>query len=93
MGDIRIRVIYETEGDVVFVYSHQNGAGRPEFIALDVPRSKANTVARSMNFLAPRTIMHGQNVHSHGLYLITNLVEGHRKASLLQTHARCPRRS
>jgi len=55
-------------------------------IALSVPRAKISSIYTVMNFLADRTIKHGQTVS--GLdFTILNEIEGAEKMRLLNTHA------
>jgi hypothetical protein len=64
-GGIQLRATFNPDEAIGFVYSYNNGRGKPEFLALNVPRSKANKVAGTMNFLANREVQHGQVVESN----------------------------
>jgi hypothetical protein len=52
MEDIQICAVFNDGDDIGFVYSCNNGLGRPEFIARNVPRSGVHDIASTMNFLA-----------------------------------------
>lgn len=84
---IQLISVFEETDTVGFFYSHNHGGGRPEYIALNVPRGKVNAVASTINFLASRTVSHGETIQCQGLDLVTSQVEGRRKLELLQSHA------
>jgi MYND finger len=83
-----ISAVFDPGDDVGFVYSHYNNGhrGEPEFLALNVPRSKATMVAGTMNFLTNREVKHGQSVQTREFYFLTNEIKGERKADLSRTH-------
>lgn len=82
----QLRAVFNDGDERGFIYSYGNSPGQPEFIAFDVPRAKVESISTVMNFLAPRTIKHGQT--ASGLdFTILNEIEGAEKMRLLDTHA------
>jgi hypothetical protein len=69
--------VFNDGDDIGFVYSCNNGLGRPEFIARNVPRSGVQGIASTMNFLADRECRPGKTVQSCGLYLMLRSLDKH----------------
>jgi len=87
----RIWCIFEEDAPFGYVYSSGNYSNgndmlKPEFLARNVPRHKAESAGAIMDSLSSRTINDGERAYNSVLDVTIRLIEGEEKEQLLENY-------